>query len=338
MTSFSFKCTVFIGFVLSIWDFATDILAAYDFHRSYNSYKERADTMISDISSEEPSNFDLDSPLFVNLTREYYALSEFDTKYVFCDIYAIQADPDSLFKESRNIFYASCGIIVLSLIVLSMGYHVLCCMIRRDQFKDGRDLTKPREKLYNFLSKTAIQFSEDSPQLVIVWLMMMRFGKLDGFACQEKLYDCGMAGHCTMEDLTVPSPLNSSLLDFAVTDKILAVAFAVGIVNILWNFFAASAMFVSEGISRMLTLTFMQFAISFLPVMWAIYFDGVVPIGRTGASEGIIILCCAIAFSLCFCCCGGTFIYLMITDSIGPVRETKINGVIVRSRSSMILP
>merc|ERR1719273_2667720 len=114
--------------------------------------------------------------------------------------------------------------------------------------------------------------------------MIRRMGQLNGFICQEQFYNCGLSGDCNMSDLYAPVPLNSSLIDIAASDVLLALSFAAGMVDVIWTFIAGSALFLQNGAIRLLVLPFLQFSMALLPVLWVVFVDGIIPTGRT--SEG----------------------------------------------------
>lgn len=317
MVTCFFKFTVIVGALFSVWDIVTDIMATYDFHVTLKGYKERAESMVSEISGTEPSNFKADSTWFTAISAEYEVYSSFDKENIYCDIHAIQAEPDSLVKQSQHIFIAACIFVVMSLIAIAMGYCVLFRIIRTKEIEnDVSGETSAREKLWNFVAKSAIQFCEDGPQLTILVLMIIRVGKLDGYKCQEKFYDCGISGECTMEDMTVPVPLNSSLLDLALADWVLALSFAAGIVDVLWNFASGFYLFISEGIPKLLVLPCLQFCLATLPLLWVTYIDGLITTGRTDGSDAKILIAVTIGISACFCCSIVTWLWIMRSNSV----------------------
>lgn len=316
MVSCYFKVSVIVGAAFSVWDFVTDIMATYDFHQTLKSYRKNAEDMVSEISGTEASNFKADSEWFTTISAEYDALSSFDKENIYCDIHAIQSEPDALVTQSEQILIAACSFVGLSLIALVTGYCVLIRIIRTKEIENDKGETGAREKLFNFVSKSAIQFCEDGPLLTILVLMMIRHGKLDGYECQEKFFNCGVSGECKMQDLMVPVPLNSSLLDLATADWILAVSFAAGIVNVLYNCVNGIMLFVGEDTPKLLVMPFLQFCLSMLPLMWVTYIDGLVTTGRTDDTEAKVFIAITIGISVCLCCSICAWLWIMRSDSV----------------------
>lgn len=305
-----------ISFVISVVDFATDILSAHDFWNTKGDYEERAVGIEAELASDQPSNFKADSPWFTSVAAEYDALSAFDKQNVYCDIYALQADPKSLLDVSEDIFVAAIVFIVLSLVALGIGYCVLCRLVRSGKIENDKGESEAREKLWTFNSKSAIQFAEVGPQLAILAMMIIREGKLDGYECQEKFFNCGVSGDCTMADMMVPVPLNASFVDIASSNWILAVSFAVGIIDVFFNFGSGVFLFISKDACRLVLLPCISLCLALMPLCWTVFIDGLIPNDRTSDTEGIIAIAITIGVSLCFCCSAACFMFFAMNDSI----------------------
>lgn len=316
MVTCCFRVMTFLSFAISVWDFVTDIMATYDFWQTMEGYRDNADVINAELTGDQDSNFKADSTWFAAVSAEYDALSSFDKENVYCDIHSLQADPKSLLDTTEHIFYAACVFIVLSVIALVLGYRVLWQLVRSGDIVNNEGLTKNREMLWTFNSKSAIQFCEVGPQLALLAMMIVRVGKLDGYKCQDKFYNCGVAGDCSMKDMMVSVPLNSSLLDIASSDTFLALSFGAGLIDLFWNFGSGVFLFCSKGAPRLVVMPFIQLSLGLLPVMWVIYIDGLIPTGRTSDTDGIIAIAVTIFVSLCFCCSAGVFLFFAMTDSV----------------------
>lgn len=326
MVSWCFKISVFVGFAFSVWDFVTDIMATYDFWVTLGDYKEHAEEIYGEIAGVEASNFKVDSTWFATLSAEYSGLSSFDKENVYCDIHALQSEPDSLLAQSEHILVAACIFVGLSFLALGIGYCILFRIIRSGEIENDKGETDAREKLWNFVTKSAIQFCEDGPQLTILVLIMVRLGKLDGYKCQEKFYDCGLAGDCKMQDFMVPVPLNSSLVDLAFADWILALSFAAGVFDVLYNCVTGVMLFVGQGTPKLLVMPCIQLCLAILPLMWVTYLDGLVPTGRTSDTEGIVFIAVTFAVSVCCCCSVVVWSWIMRDDSVLKEEVNNLNN------------
>lgn len=325
MVTCCFKVILTISLVLSIWDFATDIMAAVDFKHTVDNYQSRADDMIRDISGDADSNFKADSEWFTTLKAEYDGLYDWERENIFCDISLIQSDPSALTEQGTHILYASYIFVGLSVIAIAAGYGALFCLCKSGEMSSGTEYSKlaDKERLWNFTSKSAILFVEAGPQLAILWLMIRRMGQLNGFICQEQFYNCGLSGDCNMSDLYAPVPLNSSLIDIAASDVLLALSFAAGMVDVIWTFIAGSALFLQNGAIRLMVLPFLQFTMALLPVLWVVFVDGIIPTGRTSEGEGLIVMGITLAMSLC---CVGSVCYFIYYGSQGPIGSKDVEN------------
>lgn len=316
MVTCCFRIMTFISFGISIFDFATDIMSAYDFWQTKEGYKDRAEGIEAELASEQASNFKADSVWFTTISAEYDALSSFDKQNVYCDIYALQKDPKSLLDVSEDIFWAACVFIGLSVVALVIGYWVLCKLVRSGKIENDKGESEAREKLWTFNSKSAIQFAEVGPQLAILAMMIIREGKLDGYECQEKFYDCGMSGNCSIADMMVPVPLNASFVDIASSNWILALSFAVGFVDVLFNFVSGVFLFISKDACRLVLLPCLSLSLALMPLCWVVLIDGLIPNDRTSDTEGIVAIAITVFISLCFCCSAACFMVFAMNDSI----------------------
>lgn len=316
MVTCCFRIMTTVSFVISIFDFATDILSAHDFWGTVRDYRNRAGDIEAELSSDQASNFKADSAWFSAISAEYDALSSFDKQNVYCDIRALQRDPKSLLDVSEDIFWATLIFIGLSLLALALGYWQLCKLVRSGKIENDKGESEAREKLWTFNSKSAIQFAEVGPQLAILAMMIIREGKLDGYECQEKFFNCGVSGDCTMGDMMVPVPLNASFVDIASSNWILALSFAVGFVDVLFNFASGVFLFLSKDACKLVMLPCISLSVTLLPLCWTVFIDGLIPNDRTGDTEGILAIAITICMSLCFCCSAACFMVFAMNDSI----------------------
>lgn len=338
MVTCCFRIMTFISFAISIWDFVTDIMATYDFKQTIDGYEDRAETIEKEVASDQASNFDSDSTWFTTVSAEYDALSSFDKQNVYCDIHALQADPRSHLETSQDIFWAACVFIGLSVVALVIGYWVLCKLVRSGKIDNDKGESEAREKLWTFNSKSAIQFAEVGPQLAILALMIVRTGKLDGYECQEKFYNCGVSGSCDMGNMMVSVPLNSSLVDLASSNFWLSLSFAAGLFDLFWTFGSGVTLFLSKDACRLVLLPCIQLSISLLPLLWVIFIDGLIPAGRTSDTEGIIAIGITIAVTICFFVSFCFFLRFAMNDSILGKEVQATNGQgprVMRKRSTL---
>jgi len=251
----------------------------------------------------------------------------------------LQKDPGSLSDVNDDIFLAAIIFIVLSVIALAIGYWVLCKLVRSGKIENDKGESEAREKLWTFNSKSAIQFAEVGPQLAILAMMIIREGKLDGYECQKKFYNCGVSGDCTMANMMVPVPLNASFVDIASSNWVLALSFAVGFIDVFFNFGSGVFLFISKDACRLVLLPCISLCLSLMPLCWIVLIDGLIPNDRTSDTEGIIAITVTVVLSLCLCCSAGCFMVYAMNDSIldKEVVAMNQNGVhhMIRKRSTL---
>lgn len=292
-----FKSLVTVSSLLMVLDFTLNIAVTIDFQSTFSDYSDRASEISSAISGDDDSNFKEDSAFFQSLVDEYDALSDFDKENVYCDFLSIQADPSALEDNSKNIFKGALFTIGLTFIVHLIANGVLVNVARKpaDTLKH---MSTYHRKLYEYNVDSAFQFAEVGPFLAILALMAVRQASLDSYSCQEKFYNCGKSGECTMEDLMLDVPLNSSLLDIFCVNTIVTLSFAVGIFNIAWNFCAGACLWIGDGAGRLLLIPVIQLSLAsmtFVGVLWA---ECLTPMGTDGTDRKITVGVCIAVFVL----------------------------------------
>merc|ERR1719336_142139 len=119
-----------------------------------------------------------------------------------------------------------------------------------------------------------------------------------------------------MDDLMVPVALNSSFLDIASSDIILALSFGAGIIDLIWNFVSGILMFVTEKTPKLVVLPCISLAMASLPLLWVIYLDGLLPSGRTEDMDAKIVIGVTIGMTVCCCCSVIGFLYVMMSQQV----------------------
>lgn len=305
-----FKSLVAVSSLLMLADFALNIAATIDFKSTMDDYSDRADEISKEISGDEASNFKDDSTFFLSLSTEYDALSDFDKEYVYCDIYSIQSDPNALEDNSKEIFKGALFTIGLTVVVHLVANTVLFRVASKPA-NDVENMSVWYRKLYHYNLDSAFQFAEVGPMLAIVALMAVRQASLDSFSCQEKFYTCGKSGDCVMDDLMLDVPLNSSLLDIFCVNTIVTLSFAVGILNIAWNFAAGSCLWIGEGAGRLLLVPCIQLSLCSMTFLWVVWLECLEPMGTDGSDRKItvgVVIAVTVMFFLTF---GAYFVFLM---------------------------
>lgn len=292
-----FKSLVTVSSLLMLVDFALNIAVTVDFKSTFDEYSDRASEISSAISGDHASNFKEDSTFFQALLSEYDALSDFDKENVYCDIVSIQADPSALEDNSKNIFKGALFTIGLTFVV-----HLIACGVLVSVARKPADVLQHmsvyHRKLYDYNVDSAFQFAEVGPFLAILALMAVRQASLNSYSCQEKFYNCGKSGECTMEDLMLDVPLNSSLLDIFCVNTIVTLSFAAGLLNIAWNFGAGACLWIADGAGRLLLIPCIQLSLAsmtFAGVLWA---ECLTPMGTDGTDRKITVGACIAVFVL----------------------------------------
>lgn len=288
MVTGCFKMSLYAGFAISVFNYATDILAVIEWKDAVDGYESLGSKISKAVSSDEFSNFKADSEWFTNLLSEYDSLSDFDKENVYCDVSTIQASPSELLTDSKYLLWTVVIFGAAASVGFMVAYCALCCLCMNDwahnETHKGLDKTPPeanrtREKLFYFRAKCLILFCESGPFMALIWIMITRIGQLNGFACQEAFYYCGVDGDCTLEDLMVPVALNSSIFDLMTDDVILALALGSGMLDLLISFMFTEFFFLREGDGCFLLYPFLQASLALLPLAWVLFIDDLVPLG-----------------------------------------------------------
>lgn len=312
MSSCAIKAVLYASSALYLVDFATNIAATYDFKNTLDDYSDRADKISNQIVSEEANNFQANSTWFLSVSEEYDSLSTFDKENVYCDVYGIQSDPDSYQASSGNVFGGACFTLGLTVVAHLAGYAGLWKVMRsQEKEKCGIYL-----KLHNINVKAAIQFAEVGPFLAILVVMIVNHLGVDGYKCQEKFYNCGLSGDCSMDDMMLDVPLNSSLLDVFSSDTILTLSLVVGMFNVMWNFGSGIALWIGEGAGRLLIIPCMQLSVTALPYMWVLWTEGLKTLGRSGDTESIIVIAFTVFITVMFFGSMSAYMYFLAKGSM----------------------
>lgn len=293
MVTGCFKTTLYSGFAISLVNLGLNFVAVYHWNTTITSYESNSEEIITAIEGEEASNFHFDSEWFSSLSAEYDNLSWFDKGYVYCDIAAIQEDSSSLLSNGGESLLMSGAIFMMtSIFSMLIAYCSLCCMTRNDGMvrkaeKMGaydpealqyvhsslQKADSTKEKTWYFRSKSLILFMQTGPFLALVWTMVTYSNQLDGTSCQEKFYECGVSGSCSIDDLMAPVALNSSYFQLLTSDTIFAAALAAGSLELVFSFLTVAFLFLRQGDLCVVILPVLMLVLALLPMVWILFID-----------------------------------------------------------------
>lgn len=294
-----FKIAVVVGFLVSAMNFGTDIASFLNWNTVSEEYQSHADEIIEAIEGEASSNFKADSDWFTTISVEYEAASDFDKEYVYCDVVALQANPDELSVEGTGIHLSAlifvwmsgfafvCGWIYMFWLLRKVCQTHYCekdCAAAHGGNRLGVDIGAgnccPKSEYGIQKQKREVMrwsavrlFMAAGPMLAINYLIVQRRSATNGFDCHEKFYDCGVAGSCDIGDMMVPVALNSSYLDLITSNTLMMLAIFSGLADIAFSFLASTVLFVRAVDFMYICLPVITLVGASLTMLWMLFID-----------------------------------------------------------------
>lgn len=141
----------------------------------------------------------------------------------------------------------------------------------------GQKRVGTRQQKREFMRYRAIaMFCAIGPMLAVNWLIVTRLNATNGHDCHEKFFDCGVAGSCTIDDLTVPVALNSSYLDLITSNILMMLAIGSGVLDIAFTFLASLALYARDKDFKYIILPFFVLVLSLISALWLFFLDDMV--------------------------------------------------------------
>lgn len=311
------KCVLISAIVFACINLLANITAFADFMIAAQGYDDNADYIQEYYDKGEASNFDSDSEWFVTISAEYEALSSFDKENVYCDVMSIQANPEAVLEDTEFEASAAAILAIVSglgLVVMGcdfccfkynkfygvsmdrigaadpetrfgrskmneLGLHKAVIIKSADQDeKDGVKFKKDADEfLTNYRISMAIYFITCGPFIALFWMMVVRRSAIDGLDCQELFFNCGESGNCTMDDMMLTVPLNSSLFKMLISYPLVVIGWCTAILSLC--FVLGSGIYLAIGAKNMgyATLPLFMFVYGGVPLTWIYFVDPYMP-------------------------------------------------------------
>lgn len=338
------KCTLVSAIIFAFINAIAFVMAWIDSMNAVDTYDSNATDMIESAVDGTSSNFNESSEWFLGISAEYEALSSFDKENVYCDVLAIQSDPDAILLDAEFEYSCMQSLVMISVAgLLYVTGHFFCKKYNKFYGVDVNDIGPSDPKAKNPAFSTAviikrtdaekksaeeekferesemlsdyrydmmIQFIMTGPFIATVWLMVSRRSAVNGLDCQELFYACGQSGDCVIDDLMTTVALNSSLIKMLASYPFLIGAFFAPILSLC--FVLGSGIFLSIGTNdwRYVTVPLAMFVYAGVPFTWVYFVDPYMPFEPVWAVLILAILPMVFqCFYVCFDCyrsCKGT--------------------------------
>merc|ERR1719266_965922 len=92
-----------------------------------DTYDSNATDMIESALDGTSSNFNETSEWFLGISADYEALSSFDKENVYCDVVAIQSNPDAILLDAEFEFSCAQSLVMISVVGLLYVTGVFFC-------------------------------------------------------------------------------------------------------------------------------------------------------------------------------------------------------------------
>lgn len=331
------KCTLISAIVLACLNVIANLTASVDYLMAATEYDNNANDIYDELEDDSASNFHSDSEWFVTVAAEYEALSSFDKENVYCDIVTIQSDPSAILDDVEFEATAALGFTIVSAIGLIYAACNFCC-VKYNKFygvtMDRIGAADPETKfggskmnelgnhraiivkqldaandqaqkdadmfLNNYRTSMAMYFIICGPMMAVIWLMVVRRSATDGLDCQALFFSCGQSGDCSMDDMMLTVPLNSSLIKMLISYPLVSIGWFSSILSLC--FVLGSGMFLALGASNCsyATLSVFMFVYGAVPFAWVYFVDQYMPFE---AMYAVIVLAVLPMISLsCYSC------------------------------------
>lgn len=308
------KCTLISAIVLAIINVLANLTASIDYLMAATEYDNNADDILDQLEDDPTSNFHSDSEWFVTVSAEYEALSSFDKGNVYCDVVAIQVGPDVMLEDVEFEATAALGFTIVSAIGLIYAACNFCCVkynkfygvsmdrigaadpetrfgrskmnelglhkaviIKQLDEADKKAIEEANSFLNNYRTSMSMYFIMCGPCLALYWLMVVRRSATDGQDCQALFFSCGESGNCTMDDMMLTVPLNSSLFKILISYPLVVIGWCSAVLCLC--FVLGSGVFLALGVSdlRYASLTVFMFFYGAVPFGWVYFVDQYMP-------------------------------------------------------------
>lgn len=331
------KCILISAIVLACINAIANLTAAIDFIMAATEYDNIANDILDALEDDPASNFHVDSEWFTAISVEYEALSSFDKENVYCDVVSIQVDPSGQLEDVEFEATAGLGFFIVSLVGLVNASCNFCCVkynkfygVTMDRIGAADPETRYGQKkmneignhraiivkqldaandeaqknaddfLNNYRTSMAMYFIICGPLIALFWLMVVRMSATDGLDCQALFYECVKSGDCTMDEMMLTVPLNSSLFKMLTSYPLVVIGWCTSILSLCFVLGSGVFLALGSGICSYATLSVFMFVYGAVPFAWVYFVDQYMPFD---AMYAVIVLAVLPMIGLICCSC-----------------------------------